>query len=229
VREGDTLSDIATMFNVSINTIMWANDISKAKSIRPGETLIILPVSGISYTVKKGDTVQGIAGKYKADVTDILNYNGLADSDILLAGQTIIIPDAEIQTAVPTRIIAGTGSSGPSYSGYYIRPIKGGVRSQGIHGYNGVDLAAPLGTPVYASAEGTVILSKSGGYNGGYGNYIIVSHPNGTQTLYAHLSRNLVSAGTRVEQGEEIAKMGSTGKSTGSHVHFEIRGAKNPF
>lgn len=233
VREGDTLSGIALMFGVSVNTIMWANDISRATALRAGQTIIILPVTGISYTVAKGDTIKGIASRYKADLDEILRYNDLTLDSTLVIGHTIIIPDAEVRVSVPTNS-ASTGNlahdtNGPSYEGYYTRPIIGGVKSQGLHGYNGVDLAAPSGTPIYASASGKVIVSSSGGWNGGYGNFIIISHDNGTQTLYAHNSQNLVSVGAYVDQGQKIALMGNTGKSTGSHVHFEIRGAKNPF
>jgi murein DD-endopeptidase MepM/ murein hydrolase activator NlpD len=110
-----------------------------------------------------------------------------------------------------------------------MRPVSGGRESQGLHGYNAVDLAAPVGTPIYAAAEGTVIVSIMGGWNGGYGNYVVISHPNGTQTLYAHAKETLVIPGQHVEQGQLIAKIGMTGKTTGPHVHFEIRGARNPF
>jgi murein DD-endopeptidase MepM/ murein hydrolase activator NlpD len=103
------------------------------------------------------------------------------------------------------------------------------VRTQGIHGYNGVDLGAPAGTAVRAAAAGQVIISKASGWNGGYGQYIVVKHANGTQTLYAHLSANSVAAGATVAQGQLIGAVGNTGKSTGNHVHFEVRGAKNPF
>jgi murein DD-endopeptidase MepM/ murein hydrolase activator NlpD len=233
VREGDNLSTIAEMFDVSVNTIMWANDISRASSIRTGQTLIILPVSGLKYTIKKGDTIRGIVSSYKADLDEVLNYNGMSINSTLVIGETIIIPDAEIQTVVATRNVIrdniAHNTGGPSYSGYYIRPINGGVRSQGLHGYNAVDLAAPIGTTIYASASGRVIASVSGGWNGGYGSYIIISHSNNTQTLYAHTSRNFVALGQLVEQGQKIAAIGTTGKSTGPHVHFEIRGAKNPF
>jgi murein DD-endopeptidase MepM/ murein hydrolase activator NlpD len=227
VRPGDNLSTIAEMFNVSVSTIMWANDISKASSIQPGQTLIILPVSGIKYTIKKGDTIRGIVASHKADLEEVLNYNGMSLNSTLVVGETIIIPDAELQISVPTKTVAG--GSVPSYAGYYVRPIKIGVRTQGVHGYNGVDLAAPIGTPIYASAAGRIIASVSGGWNGGYGSYIIISHGNGTQTLYAHNSKNFVALGQVVEKGEKIAAIGLTGKTTGPHVHFEIRGAKNPF
>jgi murein DD-endopeptidase MepM/ murein hydrolase activator NlpD len=102
-----------------------------------------------------------------------------------------------------TQAAADFPDSGPSYPGYYMRPIIGGRKSQGIHGHNGVDLAAPVGTPIYAAAGGSVIVSiANGGWNGGYGNYVVISHPNGTQTLYAHNSANLVSVGDKVSRGD---------------------------
>ena len=112
---------------------------------------------------------------------------------------------------------------------YFLRPIIGGRRSRGIHGYNGVDLAEACGSAVLSSAEGSVIVARSSGWNGGYGKYIVVAHPNGTQTLYAHLKEILVDIGQRVPRGLRIGDVGSTGNSTGCHVHFEVRGAKNPF
>lgn len=235
VREGDTVSSIAKMFGVSANTVMWANNINRTSALRSGQTLIILPVTGISYTIKKGDTIKGISLKYKADIDEILQYNDLSLSSTLITGQTIIIPDAE-QPLVQTKYVAKTNTAhdtnGPSYTGYYIRPVAGGIKTQGLHGYNGVDLASTFGAPIYAAAAGTVIASASSGWNGGYGNLIIISHDNGTQTVYGHLSKNLVSIGQRVDQGQQIARMGATGKVsgvTGVHLHFEIRGAKNPF
>lgn len=222
VREGDTISQIAEMFHVSVNTLRWANDIKKIDSIRVGQTLVILPVSGVKHVIKKGDTLASIAKKYKGDLEEILEFNEITLGEALPIGETIIIPDGEMVDQAPK-------ASAPSYADYYIRPIKGGKKTQGLHGYNGVDLATYVGAPVYASAEGQVVVSKSGGWNGGYGNYIVIKHPNKTQTLYAHLSRNLVSVGEKVSQGQTIGENGSTGKSTGPHLHFEVRGAKNPF
>jgi LysM repeat protein len=235
VHEGDTLSGIADMFDVSVNTIMWANDIGKSTSLRAGQTLVILPVTGINYAVKKGDTIKGIALKYKADVDEILQYNDLTLASTLSVGQIIIIPDAE-QPLIQTKFVSSGNSAhdtnGPSYAGYYIRPVSGGIKTQGLHGYNGVDIASYAGAPIYAAAAGKVIVSSGSGWNGGYGNLIIISHDNGTQTVYSHLSKNLVIAGQYVEQGQKIGLMGATGKVqgvTGVHLHFEIRGAKNPF
>lgn len=232
VRPGDSLGSIAKMFNVSVNTIKWANDISG--SIQPGDKLVILPISGVKYAVKKGDTVSSIAKKFNADINDIVTYNGISKNSQLAAGDEIIIPDGEV--SVPSSspssgssVNGQTQSGNKTYSGYYMRPIAGGVRSQGIHGHNAVDLAAAYGTPIMAAADGTVIISKVGGWNGGYGTYVAISHPNGTQTVYGHMSTDAVKVGEHVEQGEVIGKIGMTGNTSGPHVHFEIRGAKNPF
>jgi murein DD-endopeptidase MepM/ murein hydrolase activator NlpD len=223
VREGDTLSAIAQMFGVSVNTIAWANDIRGGR-ISVGQQLVILPISGVSHKVAKGDTLQSIAKKYKADLGEILAYNGLASNAKLALGDVVIVPDGEV-TAV-----ASSGSVAVSApSGYYKHPVPGARKTQGLHGHNGVDFGAPIGTPVLASAEGTVIIARSSGWNGGYGLYVVVSHANGTQTLYSHLSQVNVTVGSRVERGETIGRIGNTGKSTGPHLHFEVRGARNPF
>jgi LysM repeat protein len=231
VRKGDTLSEIAEMFGVSTNTIIWANDL-RGTSIKEGQELVILPISGVRHVVKKGDTLQTISKNYKADLEDIYSYNGLSATSKIIPGDIIIIPDGVInapQTTIARVSTAPSAQSFPSYAGYYLRPIVGGKRSQGIHGNNGVDLAAPVGTPVMAAADGRVLVSRSGGYNGGYGIYVVISHSNGTQTLYAHMSANYVSAGQEVSQGQAIGAIGMTGRTTGPHLHFEVRGARNPF
>jgi LysM repeat protein len=233
VQSGDTVSSVAKMFNVSINTVLWSNNLTSRSILRTGDTLVILPISGVTHTVKKGDTIDSIVKKYKADLEEVLSYNDITLSSKLSIGQEIIIPYGDQVVSVSSKVVTGSnpahGISGPSYPGYYVRPIDGGRRSQGLHGYNGIDLAAPVGTPIHAAAAGTVIVARSGGWNGGYGSFVIVSHNNGTQTLYAHASKILVSVGQYVAQGDTIALLGNTGLSTGPHVHFEIRGAKNPF
>ncbi len=230
VREGDTLSSIAAMFDVSENTIRWANNLTSSSVIRKDQELIILPISGIKYTIKKGDTLKSIAKNHNSNEEEILLYNNLASAADITAGETIIIPNGEITTTVATPVKTGTKTSTPrSSSSYFIRPVRGGVRTQGIHGHNGVDLASALNTPIIAAAGGKVIIAKQGGWNGGYGNYIVISHPNGMQTLYGHLNSVSVSVGQTVSQGATIGYMGSTGQSTGVHLHFEVRGGKNPF
>lgn len=230
VREGDALSQIAEMYGVTTNTILWANDISKASSIQPGDTLVILPIVGVRHTVAKGETLGSVLKKYEADMDEVLEYNNLASADQLSVGDELLIPGGNLHTTtkVATRP-SPTKSSGSVSSGSFSHPVPGAVRTQGIHGYNGVDLAAAHGTAIKAAAAGEVIVSKSGGWNGGYGAYIVIRHSNGTQTLYAHLSGNYVAVGEWVAQGAVIGAMGNTGRSTGTHLHFEVRGASNPF
>lgn len=229
VRDGDTLSQIAEMFDVSVNTIKWGNDLS-SNTLKTGQTLVILPISGVKHTVAKGDTLKSIAKKYNGDIDEIVAFNGLNESKSLVVGEVIIIPDGEVSAPVVSRPSTGGSSSGlKEFSGYYMRPVVGGRRSQGLHGHNGIDIAAPVGTEILAAADGEVIINRTGGWNGGYGNYIVIRHPNGTQTLYSHNSTNLVSVGESVKQGQVIGLIGRTGKVTGPHLHFEIRGAKNPF
>lgn len=232
VIAGDTPSSIADRFSISLNTLLWSNNISNPNLVKVGDELVILPVSGVQYEVKKGDTVDTIAKKLKGDAAEIRIFNGLAIDETLKVGDILIIPDGELTPQSPS-----TGFSNiqiiprglPEYIGYYMRPILGGRKSRGIHGYNGVDLADSCGLPVFASAQGTAIIARSSGWNGGYGKYIVMSHPNGTQTLYAHLSNLIASVGQRVSQGSIIGAIGTTGNSTGCHAHFEVRGAKNPF
>ncbi|MEK7662317.1 MAG: M23 family metallopeptidase [Patescibacteria group bacterium] len=235
VRKGDNISQIAKMFNVSPSTVVWANNLTNG-TISVGQTLVILPVSGIRYTIKENDTVKKIADKYKADIGEILVFNGISLETKLRAGDTIIIPDAE-GGVIPQSLAKSSrpksrlhDSGGPFLDGYFIRPVVGGYRSQGLHGYNAVDLAGlPQGTPIIAAAAGDVIISRQGGWNGGYGNYIVIQHNNGTQTVYGHLVSNVAGVGWHVNQGQLIGYLGNTGRSTGPHVHFEIRGAKNPW
>lgn len=238
VRKGDTLSQIAEMFEVTQNTILWANDMKKGDTIKEGDVLLILPISGLEHEVKKGETLKGLATKYKIEVNDILWANNL-DEDVKLAiGDKLIIPNAtkEVENSKPIVNVKESIAKDNKYyeknptktlSGYFINPVPSARKSQGIHGKNSVDLAAPTGTSVRASASGTVLLAR-GGYNGGYGNLVIIKHPNGTQTLYAHLSKISTTSGTKVSQGDVIGLVGSTGRSTGPHLHFEVHGARNP-
>jgi murein DD-endopeptidase MepM/ murein hydrolase activator NlpD len=239
VRQGDTLSEIAGMFNVSVNTIVWANSLGNVRDVHPGDTLIILPVSGTQHTVVKGDTLKSIAKKYGADANEIAEYNGLDSSLPLSVGSSVIIPGGEISAPTSSSSSSGSsrimsepylGGSGSAQSGYYSNPLPGAILTQSIHGWNAVDLGAARGTPIHAAADGTVIIARNnGGWNGGYGNYVVITHDNGTQTLYAHMSHAIVSAGEPVSSGQTIGYVGMTGLTTGPHLHFEVRGAANPF
>ncbi|MFA7252370.1 MAG: peptidoglycan DD-metalloendopeptidase family protein [Candidatus Paceibacterota bacterium] len=237
VRSGDNLAKIAEMFDVSVNTILWANDLAKGSALKAGQSLVILPMSGVLHTVVKGDTLNTIAKKYTGNVEEIALFNDLKVSDKLLVGQTVMIPDGQVSSSIrpstasnhgATPLIKGTDKA-PDYGGYYQKPFVGGTKTQGLHGYNAVDYGLPVGTQLYAAAAGEVIISKSAGWNGGYGVYVVIKHPNNTQTVYGHMSKTVVSVGQTVTKGQLIGYSGNTGNSTGPHLHFEIRGAKNPF
>lgn len=234
VRSGDSLSEIAAMFGVTSNTILWANDLQRASAIKPGDSLIILPIAGVRHIVKSGDTLSTIAKKYKGNAEEILSYNQLQSDTDLTVGDTLVIPGGALhvataplstKTAGKNSTVKNTATSGSSFS----HPIPGAIKTQGIHGSNGVDFGAGIGTTVRAASAGKVIVAKGSGWNGGYGNYIVIKHANGTQTLYAHLSRVDVGVGSTVATGESIGASGNSGKSTGPHLHFEVRGGKNPF
>lgn len=238
VHKGDTVAEIAKMFDVSTNTILWANDIGKA-GVHEGQVLIILPITGVRYTVQKGDTVASIAKKFKGDADEIRDYNSISDGTALSVGDVVIIPDGEVAHVAVTSAKKTTtkvslknpyrGGSGADLNSYFIWPVDGGIVTQGLHGYNGIDIGAPRGSAIYAAAPGIVIIARSSGWNGGYGSYVVIAHDNGVQTLYGHMSKVVAQVGDRVAQGEQIGSVGNTGKATGMHLHFEVRGAKNPF
>ncbi len=233
-RPGDTLSEIAGMYNVSVNTIIWANNLKGIKDVHPGDTLIILPVSGVERIVQKGDTLKSLAKKFSADAAEIAQYNGLDPTEPLEVGTTIIIPGGEIAAPTPQARASTTrepflGGGGAAQPGYYSNPIPGAILTQSLHGWNGIDLGSARGTPIHAAANGTVIIARGGGWNGGYGNYVVIVHDNGSQTLYSHMRSVAVSPGQSVLSGQTIGYVGSTGLSTGPHLHFEVRGAANPF
>ncbi len=262
VKDGDTLSGIAAKFNISINTVRWANDLTqKTSKISIGDELVILPVTGVKYVVKKGDTLSGIAVKFDANQEDILKFNDI-EADAIKVGLELIIPGAEpivvkapvVKVAAKTKTTTTTSpkekivppvantrndviekeeastDTSASHTSVYINPIPGAILTQGIHDGNAVDFGAKIGTTVYAAAAGNVIIAKSSGYNGGYGQYIVITHPAGSQTLYGHLSDINVSVGDTVTQGQVIGLSGNSGLSTGPHLHFKIlNGPKNPF
>ncbi len=228
VREGDTIGTIAEMFDISPNTIRWANDIDVKGTIKPGQDLVILPISGIKHKVTKGETFATIAKKYKGDAREISLFNGIEEGEALVVGTEIIIPNGESAEVAPTKKPTTSSKGTPSKeapSGYYIKPTKG-IKTQGKHDKWAIDIGAKAGTPIWAMASGEVIVSRSGGWGGGYGSYVVVKHGNGTQTLYAHMSRVDVKQGQTVSQGDVLGAVGSTGRSTGDHLHIEIRPGK---
>lgn len=243
VREGDTLTSIAKLFDVTPGTILSANDLASGTKLQIGQKLVILPITGINYTVKKGDTLASIAKTYKGDPAEIASYNTVDDAT-LAVGTAIIIPNGEIPAPVKpktpaksSKVVVGKEPAhdvGPQGNAteiaYYVAPLGSYIETQGIHGYNAVDLGAPSGTPVVAAADGIVTVARAGGWNGGYGSYVVISHDNGSQTLYSHMSKVSAYDGQTVKQGQLIGYVGKTGLATGPHLHFEIRnGIKNPF
>lgn len=227
VKPGDTIFDIAENFNISVNTILWSNKLSARSIIRPGDKLTILPVSGIKYIIKKGDTISSIAKKQQAKETDIIEFNKLGDPSKLIAGQELIIPDGRPYTPPRPKIYqpkAAQVYQAPKTSiSNLFWPTNCSKISQYFKGWRhtGVDIACGRNEPIYAAQDGVV--EKAGWNAGGYGYRIIIKHTDGTKTLYAHLLKNLeVKAGQQISKGEVIAHMGSTGKSTGPHLHFEV-------
>ncbi len=238
VRKGDTVSEVADMFDVSVSTILAANDLKKGEKLVEGDTLLILPISGLKHTVTKGQTLKGIANLYKVDVSDITLYNDINPDSGLAVGDELIIPGGEMdeESDKPVKNLNASIAKDKQYyethptksvAGYFVDPVPAGRKTQGLHDHGAIDIGAPTGTPIYASASGTVLAAK-GGYNGGYGNMVIIKHPNGVQTLYGHMSKLGTTTGASVHQGQLIGYVGSTGKSTGPHLHFKVMGAKNP-
>lgn len=240
VKAGDTAKIVADMFEISVDTIYSANDLPKGSKLAVGDVLLILPFSGVEHTVAKGETIQSIATKYKVDQRDILTINDLDPDYKLSINEKIMVPGADMlggETQPKPKTKSGTSvatkgksiASLPSVSGYFKSPVSGAKRTRGIQGnHRGVDLAAPEGTPIRAAAGGTVIIARNG-YNGGFGNYVVIQHDNGTKTLYAHMSKLGTTAGAKVSQGEVIGYVGNTGNSRGDHLHIEVLGGKNPF
>jgi len=233
VQPGDLLSFIASDYGVSINTIIWANKLKNSESLQIGQILKIPPISGVIHQIKTGDTIATIAGKYGAEQSKIIEFNGLPANGELHVGTDLIVPDGQIKnTAVATGSTAKPTTAKPfaylpNLGDYFMLPTNGYNWGK-IHGRNGVDIANSCGTPIYAAADGSVAISDATGYNGGFGKYIKLIHDNGTESLYAHATKLLVGAGELVQRGQQIAVMGSTGRSTGCHLHFEIHGARNP-
>lgn len=249
VQKGDTISEIAERYGISTNTIRWANGIKKDGSLRVGQELVLLPITGIQVETKQGDTISTIAARYSGDAEEIANYNNLHLDDKLLVGEKIIIPDGELgaeenskkeeKKVAEKKTQNNPTESKQTISGsivakrkelekYFIRPVNGVVTQRGHGPYEAWDIANKIGTPVYAMADGVVMISKDSGWNGGYGQYIVIKHGNNTQTLYGHLSENSVHAGQSVSQGQKIGELGNTGRSTGPHLHFEVRGDPDP-
>lgn len=228
VQQGDKLSFIALDYGVSVESIMWANGLRDSDSIREGQILKIPPVSGIIHTVKKGDTIGTIAKKYGVEPDSIIAYNGLPQEGKLQINDELIVPDGKIRGSTSVAVTRSSAFSHlPNLGDYFLIPATGYNWGR-IHGRNGVDVANSCGTSILAAANGSVVISDGIGWNGGFGKFVKIIHSNGTETIYAHLSKILVNTGENVSRGQLIANMGTTGRSTGCHLHFEVHGARNP-
>jgi LysM repeat protein len=238
VANGETLSTIAEKYSISLNTLLWANGLSVRSVIKPGSTLTILPTTGVQHTVAKGDTLLGIAKKYNVSADEILAYNKLSSSSALTVGGPLIIPGGEIQAPTPvTRTIAvskiftappatSSASTAKPAAGKMIWPTDLRTIVRGLSWYHtGYDIDCDghkNGSSTndnYAAADGIV---QFAGVKGGYGNAIEINHGNGIVTRYGHFYALYVQKGESVTAGTPLGRCGSTGNSTGTHLHFEV-------
>lgn len=241
VERGDSVFGISKQFKIKPDTLLWANyDIlnDSPDSIRPGQELNVPPTDGILYTWKEGDTLTAVAAKYKAKVEDVLNWPGNQidlTNPTFTAGELVMLPGGSReykQWLIPTIArgksgttgVAGAACSGGPIGSGFIWPTPNHFLSGNDYyaGHLGIDIAAAEGSPVYAAAAG-VVVKASGGWNGGYGNVIMIDHGNGFATLYGHLSQINVSVCQGVGAGTLIGLAGNTGNSFGAHLHFEVR------
>lgn len=221
VRSGDTISGIARKFGLkNISTLIAVNDIDNVRQLREGQKLKIPSVDGLFYTVRAGDSLQSVASKYGVALKDILDVNDL-DSDRLLAGQRLFVPGARLDAESLHQALGDMFRTPISAS--YRLTSRFGRRADPFTGalsyHTGIDMACPQGTPISAAMSGKVSFT---GYSNVFGNYVIISHANGYQTLYGHMSKIYAAKGSYVSQGTRIGLVGSTGYSTGPHLHFTV-------
>lgn len=231
VQTGDTISSIAVDFGLNVNTILWENNLTARSLIRPGNAIRILPEDGLMHTIARNENISGIAKKYSVTSEAIINSNNLDPEDVLKLNQKIFIPGGK-KIITPTPVvrptytgttIAKSISTTPttSYSGGKLLWPTVGHRITQYYSWRhkGLDIANKTGTPLYAPESGTV---ERSGWSTGYGYNVVINHGGGLKTLSAHASKLHVRAGDTVNRGDIIADMGSTGWSTGPHIHFEV-------
>jgi len=220
VSKGDMIGGLAESFGLNQDTLISINNIKNARLLQIGQVLRIPNQDGIMYTVKKGDTLETIAAKYKSDASDIQIANELF-SDEALPGTSLFIPGARLDW-MERQEINGDLFMWPapgyitSHYGYRSYPFDD---SGGRQFHSGIDIGAPMGYPVRAAMSGRV---SSAGWDDVLGNHVVISHHAGYRTLYGHMSVIRVKTGAYVGTGERIGDVGSTGRSTGPHVHFTV-------
>jgi murein DD-endopeptidase MepM/ murein hydrolase activator NlpD len=219
VQSGDTLSEIAAQFDLEMDTLISFNQIEDVRRMQAGATYQIPNRDGLLYTVKAGDSISSIAAEHSSSINAILDANDM-QSQAIYEGQVLFVPGAELNETERLLILGelfAWPTQGRFTSGFGMRadPFTGLPRF-----HNGIDLANRVGTPVRAAASGRVVHIES--QIGNYGRFVIVRHPDGFQTLYAHLEGFSVRTGEYVERGETLGTMGNTGRSTGPHLHFSV-------
>ncbi|PIS15040.1 hypothetical protein COT63_02095 [Candidatus Shapirobacteria bacterium CG09_land_8_20_14_0_10_38_17] len=238
---GDTVSSIAQKFGVSLDTIRWANNLKSVDDIKPDQVLRVLPISGVLHSVRRGETVYSIAKIYSVDPQAIVDFpfNTFIDDETfaLAVGQELVVPSGVMpkvklwsKPAPKTDYLAEApvsisdqGQTQPTDQ--FIWPTVGKI-SQGYFWYHKAIDIANSAAPAVVASRGGIVLSAGWNAPQAYGIHIIVDHGDGYKTLYAHLSSVAVSPGQSVLRGQVIGQMGSTGRSTGIHLHFEIRAPK---
>ncbi|MBU1033394.1 peptidoglycan DD-metalloendopeptidase family protein [Patescibacteria group bacterium] len=237
VSDGETISSIAERYGLRPSTILWENNLTDKSKIKPGQELSILPVDGVRHKVGRGETIYSIGKKYGLDgsqVQMIVDYpfNEFLNDETfeLVVGQYLMVPEGEkAEVKLPSSYTGATkyGSLTPdagtvSALGSFIWPASGGITQGYSFFHKAIDIANRAAGPILAADAG-VVTTAGWVDSSGYGNRVVVDHGNGYVTLYAHLSTVQVVAGQRVKRGDVLGQMGSTGRSTGTHLHFELR------
>ncbi|OGH05893.1 MAG: hypothetical protein A2171_02045 [Candidatus Levybacteria bacterium RBG_13_35_9] len=229
VQKGDTLSTIAEKFGVSTDTIKWQNSLT-SDTLDVGDSLEILPVTGISHKVTRGETVYTIAKKYDTNPQAIVDFpfNDFANPETfsLVTGQFLIVPEgikpSEAPTYIRPRQVFVAGPTSVSSAGF-AWPLRGGLSQYYSWYHPGIDITSPAGTPIVTATSGTVSAVSAGTWDGGYGNSVYIDMGDGHRTHYAHMAAIYVTPGQAVTAGKTvIGTVGMTGRTTGPHVHFEI-------
>jgi len=244
VRSGDTIGAIANRFSLKQSTLQGINNLGQGEIIKPNQVLKIPRMDGLLYKVEAGDTFASLQKKYQVSEKIIKRINNKADNyilktedDLLLANvdyvireynrsSNVYIPGRDIYIPAQKTFNRSTGG------GRLAWPVRGIITQGFFSAHRAIDIANKIGTTIFAAEAGTVSLVSVGSYGHGYGNYAIINHGNGLQTLYAHMSKVYIKEGQKVGRGESIGAMGSTGRSTGPHLHFEVRDGKikgNPY
>jgi murein DD-endopeptidase MepM/ murein hydrolase activator NlpD len=224
IKKGDTLSEIAWEYGVSLDTLTYANPNISASRMGVGQKILIPPTTGILHTVQNSETLADIAGMYGIPLDTLESANKNLSGKPILSGAQVVVPGGR-----PIKQASSATSRWPNLRGYFTPPATG--RNWGrVHNYNAIDIANSCGTPIAAAAEG-LVTELGVGWNGGYGKSVKIQHPNGTFTLYAHLQETSVTEGDYVEKGGQVGEMGNTGNThgpTGCHLHYEVHNAQNP-